>query len=126
MKFAKYTFMIAGIYGILALLPQYFLEQKNNLDYPPAITHPEYYYGFIGVALAWQFAFLIIAKNPVQYRLLMLPAMFEKASFGVAVSILFWLDKVASLFFIGGMIDLFLGALFAISYFKTSAKINNY
>ena len=26
MKFAKYTFLIAGIYGLLALIPQYFLE----------------------------------------------------------------------------------------------------
>ena len=30
MKFAKYTFLIAGIYGLLALLPQYFLEEKKR------------------------------------------------------------------------------------------------
>ena len=124
MRFAKYTFLIAGIYGILALLPQYFLEQKNNLDYPPPITHPEYFYGFVGVALAWQFAFLIISKNPVQYRLLMLPAVFEKASFGVAVIILYAMERVGGILVLAGMIDLVLGVLFVISYFKTSAKIN--
>jgi hypothetical protein len=25
-KFAKYTFLISGIYGLIVLLPQYFLE----------------------------------------------------------------------------------------------------
>lgn len=57
MKFAKWVYRIAGIYGLLILTPQYFLETKNGIDFPPAINHPEYYYGFIGVALAWQVAF---------------------------------------------------------------------
>ena len=53
MRFARYSFLIAGIYGLLSLSPMYFLEAKNGRDFPPAITHPEYYYGFMGVALAW-------------------------------------------------------------------------
>jgi hypothetical protein len=57
MKFAKYTFCAAGIYGLIALLPQYFLEAKNGIDFPPAITHPEYYYGFVGVGLAFKSPF---------------------------------------------------------------------
>jgi hypothetical protein len=123
MKFAKYTFLIAGIYGIIALLPQYFLEQKNNVDYPPAITHPEYYYGFIGVALAWQFVFLIVSRNPVRYRLLMLPAIFEKASFGIPALILFGMGKLSTVLLAGGIIDLLLGALFLISYLKTPKEL---
>jgi hypothetical protein len=121
MKFAKHTFLIAGIYGVLVLLPQYFMEHKNGQDFPPPITHPEYFYGFIGVALAWQFAFLTIARNPAQYRLLMIPAAFEKASFGVAVIALFLLERVSA-FIVGfAAIDLILGALFIVSYIKTSA-----
>src|SRR5688572_27607322 len=96
MKFAKYTFSIAGIYGILTLLPQYFMEEKNGRDFPPAITHPEYYYGFIGVALAWQIVFLIIAKNPLRYRLLMIPAILEKASFAAAAIVLFLSEKLST------------------------------
>jgi len=125
MKFAKYSFLFAGLYGILALAPMYFLEQKNNLDYPPPITHPEYYYGFIGVALAWQLVFLIISRNPVRYRLIMLPAVFEKASFGIAASILYAQGRLVPVLFIAGLIDLFLGILFVISYLKTSTKTNN-
>lgn len=74
MKFARYTFWIAGIYGFLILIPQYFLKDEIGIEYPPAITHPEYFYGFIGVALAWQLAFIIIAQNPVKYRMMIIPA----------------------------------------------------
>jgi hypothetical protein len=122
MKFAKYTFWIAAIYGFLALIPQYFLENKIGIDNPPAITHPEYFYGFIGVALAWQLAFIIIARNPVKYRMLMIPAIFEKLSFAVATSILFSQDRLAAQMFGAGVIDLIFGILFVIAYFKTPAK----
>jgi hypothetical protein len=54
MKFAKYVFNIAGVYGLIVLTPQYFVERQIGVDYPPAITHPEYFYGFVGVAVSWQ------------------------------------------------------------------------
>ena len=74
MKFARIVFTVAGVYGLIVLLPQYFFIEKNSHEFPPAITHAEYYYGFIGVAVAWQIVFLTFAKNPVRYRPLMLPA----------------------------------------------------
>jgi hypothetical protein len=43
------VFLLAGIYGSLVLLPQYFLEEKTGRDFPPPITHPEYYYGFSSI-----------------------------------------------------------------------------
>lgn len=88
MKFAKWTFLIAGVYGLLILVPQYFLEIQNGIDYPPVINHPEYYYGFIGVAVAWQFVFLLISRDPKRYRLVMLVAVIEKFSYGFATIIL--------------------------------------
>jgi hypothetical protein len=60
--------MIAGIYGLIVLVPQLFSESRIARDYPPVITHPEYFYGFLGVAIAWQLCFLVIAKDPVRYR----------------------------------------------------------
>src|ERR671912_175973 len=97
MKFARRLFLLAGIYGFVVLVPQYFLEAKTGQDFPPPITHPEYYYGFIGIALACQVLFLIIAKDPVRYRAMMIPAILEKASFGVACVILFLLGRISSL-----------------------------
>jgi hypothetical protein len=120
MKFARVVFTIAGIYGSLVLLPQYFLLEKNGRDFPPAITHPEYYYGFIGVALAWQIVFLIIARDPARYRPLMLAAIVEKAGFGVVAAILFGCGRLSASLFAAGLIDLVLGALFAVSYLRTA------
>lgn len=119
MKFAKYTFLIAGIYGLIVLLPQYFLEQKIGTDTPPAITHPEFFYGFIGVAIAFQLVFLIISRDPQRYRLLILPSIVEKFSFGIAAAALFATGRLDPQMFAAGMIDTVLGLLFIVSWFKT-------
>jgi hypothetical protein len=121
MRFAKIVYTVAGIYGLLVLLPQYFLEEKTGRDYPPAITHPEYYYGFIGVALAWQVLFLILARDPVRYRAMMIPTILEKAGFGVVAVVLFLLNRLAAMMLAAGIIDLLLGTLFAMAYLKTGS-----
>ena len=119
MKFAKRVYLVAGVYGLLALLPQYFLEAKIGRDTPPPITHPEFFYGFVGVAVAWQIAFLIISTDPARYRPLMLATIVEKATFGIATVILFGLGRVDPLMTAAAVVDLVLGTLFAVSYAKT-------
>ncbi len=120
MKFAKYTFLVAGIYGIIVLVPMYFLKDYVGQQNPPPLTHAEFFYGFVGVALAWQFVFLIVSHNPAKNRPLMLPSILEKAAWGIPILILFLQGKVSASIFGAGMIDLIFGALFAISYIKTS------
>jgi len=122
MKFARWSFLIAGIWGILVLTPLYFLEKKTGIDHPPAITHPEYYYGFVGVALAWQVLFLIIARDPKQFRAAMPAAMIEKSSFVTSTYSLYALGRVDSTMVAAASADLVLGALFVISFFKTGQK----
>lgn len=121
-RFAKIVFTVAGVYGLMVLLPQYFLEEKTGRDYPPAITHPEYYYGFIGVAVAWQVVFLILGRNPVRYRVLMIPSILEKLSFGIPAIILFSLNRLGPMMLGAGILDLILGTLFAIAYLKTGRQ----
>ena len=84
MTLAKWVYRIAGVSGIVILLPQFFLEERIGRDHPPAITHPEFFYGMLGTALAWQLGFLVIASDPVRYRALMIPTWFEKFIFGTA------------------------------------------
>jgi hypothetical protein len=122
MELAKPIFSIAGIYGLVVLLPQYFLEAKNGRDFPPPVNHPEYYYGFIGVALAWQVLFLIIAKDPVRYRAAMIPAVLEKAAFGIASIILFLTGRLSPVTLGFGIVDLIIGAFFVLAYAKTKKK----
>src|SRR3982750_1401778 len=121
MRFASRIFSIAGGYGLIVLLPQYFLEAKNGRDFPPAITHPEYYYGFIGVGLACQILFLIIARDPVRYRAMMIPAVLEKFTFGAAVVTLFLLKKVSVVMLGLSCVDLLFGLLFIVAYLRTPA-----
>lgn len=120
MKFARYVFYAAGIYGILVLAPQYFLESKIGLDYPPAITHPEYFYGFTGVALAFQLVFLIIARDPVRYRAMIIPSIAEKFSFAAAAAVLYLQDRLPAAMLFAGLIDLAFGLLFIASYILLS------
>jgi hypothetical protein len=120
-RFASRVFLVAGIYGLLVMSPQYFLEAQVGRDYPPPITHPENFYGFIGVALAWQLAFLVIARDVGRYRLLMLPAIVEKLSFGIAAIVLYALGRTAAVVAFFGCIDLILAVLFGLAFRATRA-----
>jgi hypothetical protein len=119
MRFAKWVFLLAGVLGILLVFPPYFLERQTGEDYPPPITHPEYYYGFFGVTLAWQFLFLVIASDPVRYRRAMLPAMLEKASFAVAIPLLYAAGRVAGVWIGFASMDATWLVLFVAAYMGT-------
>lgn len=58
MKFARWVFLVAGIYGLIVITPLYFMEGVLGGVTPPALTHPVFFYGFVGTALAWQVLFL--------------------------------------------------------------------
>ena len=78
MRFARVVFSIAGIWGFLVLTPLYFMLDLVGREYPPPVTHPDFYYGFVTITLAWQVAFLVIATDPIRFRPFMLVAMLEK------------------------------------------------
>lgn len=115
MRFAKSTFLIAGIYGLFALLPMYLTEEGYGAASPPPINHPEFYYGFIGVAVAFQLVFLIISRDPVKYRVFIVPSIIEKFSFAIAVAVLVYLGRTSGMIVIGAAIDGLLGILFTIA-----------
>ena len=122
MKFAKIVFWIAGIWGVLVITPLYFLFDSISRNDPPPITHPGFFYGFAGVALAWQIAFLFIAQDPARFRPLMIPSILEKVSFSFAVLVLVSQNRMhpSDLVFAGT--DLLLGLLFVIAYLKTPSR----
>jgi hypothetical protein len=117
--FARRVFWVAAVYGILVMAPQYFMEARVGRDFPPPITHPEHFYGFIGVVLAWQVLFLVIANDPVRYRPAMLVAVLEKLAFGPACIVLFSLGRLAFPVLVAGLLDLVLAVFFIASYRAT-------
>lgn len=117
-RFSRMVFMVAGIYGIVVLAPGFFGEKMLAEKMPPAITHPEFYYGFFGVGLAWQVAFLIIARDPARFRPIIPAAILEKLTFCVASAVLLALGRIPGIAALGGAGDFILGTLFTIAYFR--------
>ena len=125
MKFAKWVFLIAGIYGLLVTLPLY-NEAGTTQIFPPAINHPEFYYGFISAVIAWQVAFIIISTNPLKYHQLMIPAILEKLIYAVSVVVLLVQGRVAGGIVGFAAIDFVWGVLFLIAFMRgrKQAKIS--
>jgi hypothetical protein len=121
-KFAKNLFSFAGSYGIVVTAPMYFSEARFNTHYPPAITHPEYFYGFIGVTLAWQFVFLMISLDVRKYRMMMVPAILEKFSYAAAGFILYAAGRTGTMIAAFAGIDLLFGILFIIAFLRTKEQ----
>jgi hypothetical protein len=118
-KLARYIFLVAGIYGILIVAPEYFTEIRYGQDYPPAITHPEFYYGFVGLCLVFQLLFLVIATNPIQFRAIMLVAVAEKLCFTIPCIILSVQHRIPDLVLYFSISDLVWAMLFLFAYAKT-------
>jgi hypothetical protein len=123
MRFAKIVFWIAAIWGTLVLTPLYFMFDLIGRNDPPPITHPGFFYGFVGAALAWQIVFLVIATDPVRYRPLMIPSVLEKISYVAPVIVLVLQGRMhpSDLVFVGS--DFVLGVLFVLAYLKTRPDV---
>jgi len=124
MKFAKVVFWVAGVWGIVVLTPLYFMFNVIGRTDPPPITHPGFYYGFTGVALTWQIAFLFIARDPLRLRPMMIPSILEKFSYGIAVAVLVSQGRMRSSDMMFGGVDLLLGVLFIAAYATSKAHRN--
>jgi len=120
MTFAKRVFLIAGVYGLLVLVPQYFMEERIGRDTPPPITHPEFFYGFVGTAVAFQIVFLLLSRDPLRYRAMMIPSVMEKAGFGIPVVALFLQGRTSGMTLVFAGVDLLLGVLFIVAYLRTA------
>ncbi len=120
MKFAKVVFWVAGIWGLVVITPLYFMFDLIGKQDPPAITHPGFYYGFVGCALAWQIAFICIGRDPVRLRPMMIPSVVEKFTFGVAVVALAMEGRTNQRDLVFAATDLTLGVLFVVAYFRTT------
>ena len=120
MKFAKILFNVAGIWGVILLLPLYFIFDLIGQQDPPPITHPAFFYGFAGLGLAWQVAFFIIARDPLRFRPMMVPSILEKIGYGGAVVVLYAQGRMYGQDLAFGLADLLFAALFAIALLRTA------
>jgi hypothetical protein len=121
MKFAKIVFIGAGVWGIVVLTPLFFLFDVTGHQYAPPTSYPQFFYGFLGVAIAWQIAFLTIGSNPGRFRPLMIASVVEKFTFVVAVAILYGQSRIPTLEATAALPDLVLGVLFITAFASTAS-----
>ena len=125
MKFAKVVFWVAGIWGVVVITPLYFMFDLIGKQDPPAITHPGFYYGFVGCALAWQIAFICIGRDPVRLRVMMIPSVVEKFTYCTAVVVLVMQGRTNPRDLVFAVTDITLGVLFVVAYVVTGSERGN-
>lgn len=123
MRFARTVFLVAGMWGLFALTPLLFAGLADADAGSPWIDQPGFYYGFAGVALAWQIAFLVIATDPGRFRPMMPVAVVEKASYVISIAALYAQRRIdAGPMVYGAIADLVLGLLFVAAFLRTRRR----
>lgn len=119
MKAARIIFLLAGLYGIGVLVPDYFTESWFGVRFPPPISHAEFFFGFVGVALVFQILFLMVARNPLKHRALMPVCILEKLSYIIPCVVLYAQGRLQPLMLVSAGIDAIWAILFFVAYKKT-------
>lgn len=127
MRFARITFAAAGVWGLLVLLPLYTargqLTMLGSLRIPPALADPQFFYGFLAVAVVWQLGFLVVATDPVRYRAFIPLALLEKAVFVTTLVLLAGHGRITPIQLAGSAPDAVLAILFAAAWFLVRERV---
>src|ERR1700684_2079483 len=121
MKFAKVVFCIAGIWGVVLLTPLYFMFDLIGRQDPPPITHPQFYYAFVSVAMVWQFVFFVIVTDPARFRSVILMSVFEKLSHVLPVGVLHLRGLTTPARSITALPDAVLAVFFVLAFIKVGS-----
>lgn len=103
------------------LTPLFWLVDVTGRQYVPPADYPQFYYGFLSVAMAWQIAFLVIGSAPARFRLLMIPAILEKLGYVAVLAVLYSGARISAADAQAAVPDLLLGVLFIAAFVKTRA-----
>jgi hypothetical protein len=105
--------------GIVVLTPLYFLVDLTGRSYAAPVDYPHFFYGFLSVAMAWQFAFLVIGSSPSRFRPLMITGIVEKFGHVAGVAILYNAGHLSVRDATAAVPDLILGVLFIVAFTLT-------
>jgi hypothetical protein len=119
--FARIVFITAGVWGIAVLTPIYFLVDVTGRHYARPAEYPQFFYGFLSVAIAWQIAFLVIGSKPERFRPLMIPAILEKLGWVAGLAVLHGQGRVSAADAQALWPDLLIGLLFIAAFARTPA-----
>ena len=114
MRFATWSFALAGVYGLVATVSLYFQA--------PLTPDTQWLYAFAGAAAATQLAYLLIATDPVRYRLVIPVGIASKLSFAVPMTVLYARGDIAMASFVFALIDYALAVLFAVNFVRLPSR----
>jgi hypothetical protein len=120
MRFAKTVYLAAGVLGLLQVAPAYFMESLTASWNPPAVEHPEFYYGFISVVLVWQLVYLLIGLDPIRFRPMMLLAALAKFSIVITFVLLYAYHRIRAQWLASAAFDGTFAVLFLVAYARTA------
>lgn len=114
MAFARWSFALAGLYGLVATISLYFRA--------PLGVESLWLYDFAGAAAATQWLYVLIATDPPRYRLAIPVGIVSKLSFAIPVALLYARNAVSGSTFVFGLIDIALAALFAANFVRLGRR----
>jgi len=118
MTFAKWVFTLAGLYGLITVPPDYFLEGVMVRRYGP-LGQPLWLYGFLGLVVVFQLIYLQIGRDPPRYRAFMPLALLGKLSFATTAVLLHLAGRTPTEQVLITAPDMVWCALFAIAWLRT-------
>jgi len=119
MKIAKWSFLIAGIFGLMSTAPLLFFEKMMS------IKQPEFYYGFVFLNICWQIVYVMIAISPIRYRLIMIPAILAKVSGTITLICLYSIGRISAQWVGIGAVDGIFAILFIVGFILTPRNHEN-
>ena len=122
MKFSRFVFIAAGVWGVVVLAPLFFLFDISGRQYAAPTSYPQFFYGFLAVALAWQVAFFVIGSDPARFRPLMIPAILEKLGFVITALVFYARGRISNVDVSAAWPDLILGCLFIVAFLRARSS----
>ena len=118
MRFAKWVFTLAAVYGFITVPPDYFLEAMSARRYG-ALGQPLWYYGLLGLVLVFQLLYFVIGRDPVRYRPMMPVALLAKLVFAATAFAMWFAGRTPLEQALFTLPDLAWSVLFVIAWLKT-------
>jgi hypothetical protein len=118
MRFAKWVFILAAVWGVLTVPPLYFAEPMMEARYGP-LFYPEWWYGMLTIILVFQLLYFLIGRDPVRLRPVMPVAILGKLGFASTLWTLYALGRTPLQVTLSGSPDLIWVVFFLIAYRRT-------
>jgi hypothetical protein len=117
-NFSRMVFLVAGVFGLLLLVPLAYSAIVDSQTFLPALGGGGLFFlDFVLQYLFWQVLYLVLATDPVRYRPMMIPAFFSQV---IGVLNPQWLYLYGFRYWIPvAVVEAALAILFVVAYFTT-------